>query len=291
MWGGEPLLYNDMDNLLDLLCEKKRYTVICTNATLLERFYDKLIAFEDRIELLLAIDGDRESHDKLRGQGNFDKIMSQIKPLIKMKQDGIFKGRIAVHTMVSNENVDRLYETVCYLDSIGVDNLLICLPWYISEETSKEMDGYFNSNFSQFELKFSQTPSWYAYKYKIEEKNYSTVQTVLEKIRNSKFNMNIKYQPDIQGDELITFLKGDSMDKCAGRECYTVFSRVDVLPDGSVTSCKHFQEFAYGDLNKNTLQELWNSSELKYIRDTISSKQMPVCSKCNNLYNHSYKKK
>ena len=291
LWGGEPCLYKEMDRLLDLLYTNGRYTIICTNGTLLHKFYKKIVRFQEKIELLLAVDGDRKSHDDLRGTGNFDYIMEEIQPLINMKQNGSFRGTISVHTMVSNENILSLYDTVRNLDNMGIDNLLICLPWYISQSTSKEMDEYFERNFKCISFNTQSIPSWHAYKYHIKKENYLLVEQTLSRIRQSSFNMNIKFQPDIQGEELISFLSGDSIEKCDKRECYTVFSRMDVLPNGLVTSCKHFQELAYGDLRNNSLAELWNSEELSYIREVITKQQMPVCSKCNNLYNHSYKKK
>lgn len=291
LWGGEPLLYKNMNQLLDALLEAKRYTVICTNGTMLNKYYEKLIPFGDKLELLLALDGDKESHDALRGQGNFDFIMAQIKPLLQLKKTGEFKGVLSVHTMVSNDNIHNFYDTVCYFDSLGIDNLTICLPWYISDETGKEMDAYFQKHFSQLHLMSSGVPSWYAYKYRIAEENYELVERTLRRIRGEKFRINIKFQPDIQGDELFSFLSGSAISHCDKRECFTVFSRADILPNGLVTSCKHFQELSYGNLNENTLSEIWTSPELTYIRKTISEEQMPVCSKCNNLYLHSYKKK
>lgn len=292
LWGGEPLLYSNMEDLLQCLIDNDRYTVICTNGTLLNKFYKKISEFGKNIELLLAIDGDEKSHDALRGDGNFNLVMERIKPILDLKKEGKFYGTISVHTMISNENIHNLYETVCFLDELGIDNLILCLPWYISKETSYEMDKYYDAYFSKFNLfNFDENPSWHAYKYKIHNSNFDAVEQTLKKIRKSNFKMNVKFQPDIQGNELFSFLSGEAIDKCDNRECYTIFSRIDVLPNGFVTSCKHFQELSYGDLNNNSLSEIWQSRELEYIRKTISKHQMPVCSKCNNLYNHSYKKK
>lgn len=291
LWGGEPLLYNNIDELLELLYINNRYTIICTNGTLLKNHYNKILAFDDKIELLLAIDGDKTSHDALRGKGNFDLIIEQIKPLIQKKEQNLFNGTISVHTMVSNENIISLYDTVCFLDSLGIDNLILCLPWYISDETSKEMDEYFNLHFSKFNLMPTSIHSWHAYKYRIYDKNFELVNSTLKRIRNSNFRMNIKFQPDIKDEELICFLEGKSINNCDNRECYTIFSRMDVLPNGLVTSCKHFHELSYADLKTDSIKNLWMSKELDYIRNTICEKQMPVCSKCNNLYNHSYKKR
>lgn len=291
LWGGEPLLYRDMVPLLQLLCAEKRYTTICTNGTLLDRFYGQLLPFGEKLELLLAIDGDRASHDALRGEGNFDRIMKQIRPLLRKKKAGEFQGVLSVHTMISNENLLRFYETLHFLDELGMDTVTVCLPWYISRRTGREMDDYFRRHFSHLNRMVSGVPSWYAYQYRITPERFELVEETLDRIRNSPFRMNIKFQPDIQGEELRAFLAGAAIGHCDSRECYTVFSRMDVLPNGLVTSCKHFQELAYGDLKDHSLAQVWNSQELAGIRQAISRRQMPVCSKCNNLYLHSYRKR
>ena len=98
LWGGEPLLYSNMEDLLQCLIDNDRYTVICTNGTLLNKFYKKISEFGKNIELLLAIDGDEKSHDALRGDGNFNLVMERIKPILDLKKEGKFYGTISVHT-------------------------------------------------------------------------------------------------------------------------------------------------------------------------------------------------
>lgn len=289
LWGGEPLVYNRINDLLKLLIAENRYTIICTNATLLPYYYDTICEFGPKIELLLALDGDQKSNDALRGKGNYINVITVINHLIEMRKQGNFKGKISVHTMISNENVFLLQKFVKELDNVGIDDLILCFPWYISESTSKKMDEYFTENFSQFNTGIVNVPSWHAYKYKIEEMNIEKVRQVIRNIREMNTRMNIQFQPDIDNSELIHFLKGDEIYNCDHRECFTIFSRMDLLPSGKVTSCKHFQELVYGDLNRDSVKCIWNSEKANQIRNIIKEKQMPVCSKCNNLYRHSYK--
>lgn len=288
LWGGEPLLYQNIEALLELLSKEERYTVICTNGLLMNQYIELLCRFDENIELLFALEGDQESNDKLRGTGNFDKAITNIKKMIALKSEDKFKGKISVHTMISNENIDTLPEFVSFLDAIGIDHLILCFPWYISEETSMKMDRYFSENFSDFNKNIHSVPSWHAYKYRIEPANFSKVHEKVGLIRNNIYNMSIHYQPNIKDDELTCFLEGKDIEQCNGRECYTLYSRIDLLPNGMVSSCKHFQELAYGDLHQDSLINIWNSEKMKYIRHTICHRQMPVCSKCNNLYQHSY---
>ncbi|HAU85926.1 MAG TPA: hypothetical protein DCW90_10610, partial [Lachnospiraceae bacterium] len=52
---------------------------------------------------------------------------------------------------------------------------------------------------------------------------------------------------------------------------------------------KHFPEFVVGDLHKNSVKEIWKNEDYNKIRRTIQCGNMPVCTKCNNLYLHGRK--
>lgn len=289
LWGGEPLLYGKINQLLSVLQQEKRYVVICTNAILLPQYYDLICRFEENIELLIALDGDLKSNDALRGKGVYNKVIKVIKDLISLKNNCRYKGKISVHTMISNENIDSLIDYVLEMDTLGIDDLILCLPWYISEDTSKIMDDFCSMNIPEVKSNIVVSPSWYAYKYKIKNYNIIKVHKVIDEIRKMSINMNIQFQPDLSGKELTSFLRGEEIINCDNRECLTIYSRLDILPTGKVTFCKHFQELEYGDLNNNSVEELWNSVSIKKFRNILKNYQMPVCSKCNNLYRNSYK--
>ncbi len=289
LWGGEPFVYKHIRKLLMTLAKNKRYVVICTNAILLPNYYDLVCEFDENIELLIALDGDMESNDALRGQGTYTKVVKVIKDLIELKINGFFHGKISIHTMISNENLDTLNNYVETINNLGIDDLILCLPWYISEKTSRSMDVYYFNYLSNGRTIDLSMPSWHAYKYKIDECNINKVHKFIENTKRKAMKINVQFQPDLSGDELTSFLRGNEIINCDGRECLTVYSRMDVLPTGKVTFCKHFKELEYGNLINSSIKELWNSTVINDFRDLLNLHPMPVCSKCNNLYRNSYK--
>ena len=82
--GGEPLLSHDLFPLMQL-CEENGMTFgLLTNGTLLDD------ALAERLEKLrrlsfvqVSIDGTRETHDRVRGAGNFDKAFAGLRLLKK----------------------------------------------------------------------------------------------------------------------------------------------------------------------------------------------------------------
>ena len=63
--GGEPFVYKHIDTLLELLREQQFDVIFSTNGTLLKSHLDRLAEIRNLI-FLLSIDGDEQTHDKVR---------------------------------------------------------------------------------------------------------------------------------------------------------------------------------------------------------------------------------
>lgn len=290
LWGGEPFLYPEIKPLLERLCEENRTVAICTNSIKIPEYIDTLCKFSDKLELLLALEGDKESNDELRGKGNYHNTISIIKMLLDLRANKKFNGKISVHTMISNENANNLYGFVQEMENLHIDNLTLCFPWYISNEMSESMDLFYNNTFSWLNANKLRQPSWHAYKYNIDPSNVNLVCSVVDTIRNHKWKINVNILPNINGKIAKEYMLGRAIDLPQRPSCLTVFSRMDVLPTGKVSACKHFQELTYGDLNVHSVFEVWNSTEMNLVRRKIKEGLMPICNRCNNLYLHSYDK-
>lgn len=291
LWGGEPLIYYKIGELLEILARRKAIVAICTNGHAILKHVEVLQKFGHNLELLIALDGNEKNNDALRGKGSYQKTMQAIDTLVALKKQGLFQGKISVHTMISNDNVDSTVDYVSQMQEKGVENLILCFPWFISEAVSSGMDDFFDQHFSWLDgAGHGDKRSWHAFKYRIENEKYNKVIEEVRKIKNRTWEMNVKIQPNIESDAVHGFLDGEDILRDTDSRCLSVYSRMDILPNGKVTSCKHFPEFTVGDLRKQSVAEIWNSDEMNRIRQTLKDENAPVCSKCNNLYLHGYKK-
>ena len=120
--GGEPFLYFDkMKKILEMLSSKpyaKQIRYSCqSNGTLLT---DKIVDFikEHRISIGISIDGPKQVNDILRkyanGKGSFDAIIEGIKKLIQNKIG------FSVLSVLSNQNIDYVIETLTFLKELGI---------------------------------------------------------------------------------------------------------------------------------------------------------------------------
>lgn len=284
LWGGEPLYYSKFYELSCLLEGKNRIIAICTNGQLIRKNMDSLVRMGEYLELLIAVDGLKDENDFIRGKGTYEETLAAIKELLALREKGIFKGKISIHCVISEEMVGKLYDFLIFFEALGVDVVILCYPWYISEKTSHCMDRYYEKYIGMIETK---RPSWYAFKYKLPSKYYNEILADKEMIMGRTWGMQVKFQPELRDPEILDFLNDELALKPF--KCFSVADRLELLPDGSVSTCKHFPEMIVGNLKEESVYNIWHSDKYCSIRTAIQSELMPVCTKCNNLYLHGKK--
>lgn len=104
--GGEPLLRNDFNEILEFSCKKALKKVhVVSNGILLDK--DKINSFKKHRPVLLSVslDGYAETHDNNRGKaGIFDKILSNLENLKSQAPEQM----IDIKTIVLKNNLDDL---------------------------------------------------------------------------------------------------------------------------------------------------------------------------------------
>ncbi len=103
--GGEPLMRNDLPQIISRVKQHGMYCEIVTNGSLLEKRMKEWPELRNLDSICISLDGDREIHEKLRGKGTFDSTMNGILAGV----DGKFPVRIRStyydsSTYDSNEN-------------------------------------------------------------------------------------------------------------------------------------------------------------------------------------------
>ncbi len=282
LWGGEPLCYSGFDKLADILEKDKREVTICTNGLLIEKKLDSILKLSDALELLIPIEGFEKEHDEIRGKGSFRKTMQTIEFLKDLKSKGSFNGKISVHTVINNQMIGKLYSFLEFLEEEGIDFVMLCYPWYISDETSKEMDSYFAKHFSWLDDGVKEK-SWHSFKYKIDTQYIPALIEDIKNINSRVWKIRVRYQPGLEFDEIENFVLGSSSYKIKQEHCLALSNRMDVIPNGNVSACKFFNEICVKNLKEASVAEIWHSEPYRRIRETIYHNSMPICSKCSAL--------
>ncbi len=112
------------------------------------------------------------------------------------------------------------------------------------------------------------------------------INSQLEKIDNHEWKFNVRYFPKIKKEEMQDFIAGKALVAQGLKECNSISMRMDVMPNGDVSTCKHFKEFTIGNLKDKSISEVWNCEDFNRFREIVDKELMPICAQCNNLYLH-----
>ncbi len=124
--GGEPLIYKDIFEVLNYAKEKGVETSIVTNSLLItEDIIEKLNKASVKI-INVSIDGMKENHDYIRGEGTFEKTVEKLR-LLKEKST----AKVGIESTVNKRNLNETEKVVDLAKSLGLDfiRLTPVLPW------------------------------------------------------------------------------------------------------------------------------------------------------------------
>lgn len=225
--GGEPFM---RDDILELLEYSKKYPIhVLTNGLLLDsKMIEKLNKIDDLIiEFRISLDG-LDTHRMLRNV-DYKKVLNNIKELLK--NDYV----VTINTMITNYNLDELLEMYKLFKDIAIDR------W--------RLDFIFNSGNAALNELY----------YKNKDKLFKTIKELIE--------LYIKEKPsfimDINKVFRSSFLDGYE------QIYYTIDSKpceyqgsLTVRPNGDVSFCPSMEK-TYGNILKNSIEEITNSDEWK----------------------------
>jgi radical SAM protein with 4Fe4S-binding SPASM domain len=286
LWGGEPLLHSRFPEISELLQRYPRTINMCTNGVLLEEHLDSLLPIGANLNLLVSLDGLKEQHEALRGRNTFDRTVQNLKAMLELKKEGRFDGEMSLSCMVGNDTVGSLYEFAVWAESLGVNSVYFQLPWYISKTVAEAMDQTYATSFGW--LNSPPAPgkgTWHSYTYQLNPDKVPALREDMARISGRRWDLRIRYQPEIAEGELEAFVLGSSAPAQGKSKCLAVSNRIEVHADGQVSSCKFFPEFIVGSLEAMNVRELWQGERFRRVRELLhQTGLMPVCSKCILLY-------
>lgn len=231
--GGEPMLREDIDDILKVIRKKSKRIVISTNGFFTEKIIDLAKKNKD-IGIRISIEGLTKANDELRGiKGGFDR---GLRTLIELKHMGM--KDIGFGVTVSDKNAKdllALYKLACAM-KVEFATATVHNSYYFhkmdNEIVDKEMvAGEFRKLVKEF-LKTKTVKNWYRAYF-----NYGIINYIYGRKR---------LLPCEAGTELFY------MD-----------------PLGEIRPCNGMNE-TMGNIREKTFEEIWNSEEAKRIREKVA---------------------
>ena len=261
--GGEPLIREDLRELINGIRDNRMRFSILSNGTLIT---DELIDFIKSTgrcnSFQVSIDGyGPEVHDIFRGEGTFEKALAGLKVLIKHKMPATV--RVTIHKFNYKE-LDKIAELL--LKDVGLASFSTNSAGHV---------GLCRENKDTVQLNVQE----YAF----------TMAKLLE--LNKKYDGRIQAQagPLASGTHWTAMQRAfdEGKEDIAGcgylKSCGGVFSKMAIRSDGIMIPCGQLPHIELGRINKDSLKDVWlNHPELKRLRDRrhTSLKDFEFCSDC-----------
>lgn len=114
--GGEPLLRPDFCEILAYASDKGIETLVTSNGSVWnEKITSTLI--RTNTLLLISLDGDKETHDRSRGEGAFDAAIESIK---KYRDCGV---PLRINYLIRKDNLDKIGYIYQLVKDLGIERL------------------------------------------------------------------------------------------------------------------------------------------------------------------------
>ena len=283
LWGGEPMLYG---GVLDLIAATTRLGLpvsIATNGTSLAPAASSLVD-APLFLLQVSIDGHtKELHNAIRpGAGdNFGQIVSglnRVNEERRTRKSGL--PLIASLTTISRANVNHLtdiFETFRH----RVDLFVFYLSWWIDSDGAKAQEEDFSRRFGFVPaMHRGWIGGW-------KPEDYAALDLQINSLRSLARALDapaLVLIPNISGEQNLRAYYTDHSCRFGFDRCVSIYSAAEVDSNGDLSPCRDYRDYIVGNIKDSTLSGLWNSPAYSRFRKSISSEGlMPVCSRCCGL--------
>lgn len=100
--GGEPLIHKDIGEIIRYLRNKDIFIELATNGIFIERWLEDL-QYVDILQI--SVDGNEESHDAVRGEGCYQKVVRGLEAAVKAKLP------VRIHGVFNKISIDASKES------------------------------------------------------------------------------------------------------------------------------------------------------------------------------------
>lgn len=278
--GGEPFIREDF---LTILAHVKSFDLpiaFTTNGTLLDKEKIHKIIELGVDEITFSIDGPEELHDKLRGKGNFAKVISSMQNLLESRRiKNIEKPLIAVNIIINPLVVGHLKETINSIRKTTgdeIDFFRIHHLWFITPAELQVHKAEISKTLER------SAPGAIAHCIPLSLHNDSI--TLSNEISELRCVKKITFFPNLQDKEIHEFY---SESYRLRKRCRAPFRAVLVKPNGDLKFCpdEWIDDYVLGNIRDDRFENIWNNKKARHFRSVIFwKKSFPGCKRCSWMH-------
>lgn len=289
LFGGEPLLYPHLEEVIRTAKRLGSCIETVTNGTLLSRQARMLVrAGADLVRI--SLDGPREINDHQRGAGSYDLVRAGLDELarekVRQQRPAPLTGIICTVTPWNSLSLEQLF---CKdLDLRQVDFVTLQMQSYLTPEMGRAYDRLVQDRFGGGTGTY-----WKGLVRSTEAFAGIDLGRMLEQVRRIRRTLLrngifLLLLPTTWSESnLGAYLQARwrAMTDFRGH-CIAPWVITDVTARGELAPCHVFYDLRVGSLRDAGIRELWNGEAFRRFRGHLQSQLLPVCPACCQFYGY-----
>ncbi|MDU9401728.1 radical SAM protein [Pseudomonas sp. zfem004] len=273
--GGEPMLHPQFSRFVQTLAELGCPMVICTNGTLLDKHFDTLSRYHDRLAFLISIDGPRAVHDAIRGDGYHAVTTDAIRRLAQAKRDGL-DWIVGVESTLLASNMLHSEAIIEECEALGVDWMVFNHLWIANAPARKQ--------FNQFCAEHGeQAHSADGYDLGQFDDNYlNMVKGAIARIKAHPSTIPVLISPNLAPQQLQDYYQGRYQPE---NPYYKMGVKLDIDIDGRVVMTKQFPEIAFGNITEQPIEDIIGSPLYARTARRLLNEPLGILAACPDMHN------
>jgi len=285
-WGGEPMLYKGLMELIEEGARLGMPPTIATNGTHVARDAERMVAAPMAL-VQISVDGStKDNHNVARpgahhAHNNFKDVLEGCEAIQRFKAQRKQKLPLVVTlTTISRANYKDLVNIYERFRGLA-DMHIFYLSWWIDQESADEYSQHFDQRFGEKPLlPFGWVGDWNKFDYEELSKQLKALKKISAGFRDAP----VYIMPDLTDPKDLTTYYTDHSATFGYNQCVSIYQVPELDSNGNLSPCRDYHDYVVGNVKDKLLTELWNSERYVRFRKEISTNGlMPVCSRCCGL--------
>ena len=282
--GGEPFAYKHTTTLLRLLRERQFDVMFSTNGTLLTPHLEALAQVRN-LAFLLSIDGDEETHDRVRGKGTFARAHEAMAALFALRREAGTPPPFVVMSIVvcewTTEVLEKAYDVARDFNAFAIN---YNFRWFLTEKIGLTYEKHLEQEFG-----VKSSGAWRGWVSPDHEKHdYGNVARALQRVlRRKRFRLSppfvVTTPSQLRGQDYEKYFT-DYLNTFGNESCFMPFYWARVHSNGDLIFCPGHPDIIAGNVFRDGFMESFNSEMAVKFRKHMLGNRLPICNRCCGLY-------
>lgn len=278
VFGGEPLMFRDLFDILSSAKERELSTSLSTNGILLTEQNSQRLLDAELNSMTISVDGTTENYETIAGRKSFEKLKKSLHTFARMNNSGSHqKIKTQIHVTVMNSNAQGLNSILHFAKEFQIPTVsfqyISRVDEQINQATAKMIDGRFRPELNHWGIDAELL---------VDSDRMEGLKREIGELKGTarRLGISISIDPALSHGFNADYLHRGffPLNLC----CLTLWESIFVGPNGLLSICPMLTHYPIANVREVSLADYWNRNEaLVHVRDILlEDKYLPICSSC-----------